>query len=135
MTTADPDGRGLVIVKDGTTALVADLATGERLSALEHEYTMNPFAVIEYRGRVTAVTVSTCDLHVWDVATGKRAEPLEVKPSLSALALTEIDGRLVAAGAAHDRTVRTWDLTEGRPYHAPLALPEDVQHLAFTRQA
>ncbi|MFI6284070.1 WD40 repeat domain-containing protein [Streptomyces sp. NPDC051018] len=129
--TAEVDGRQLALVVDGKKVRVLDPATGEQLRTLYH--TSRVGAVVTGSGqRVIALTTTYSNLNVWDVATGKRDGTLATGDSVKAMALADIDGRLIAATAGYDRIVRTWDLEEGRPYHAALTFPEEVNRVAVT---
>lgn len=134
LATVELDGRSLVLVKDDKVVRVVDLVSGEQVSALEHEFVVNTFAVAESRGRVMAVTAVSRHLYVWDVAAGTKTGYHDAGSSVATLAVADIDGHLVVAYAGYDRSVHTWDLTENRPYRAPLSFPEKVAQVAVTGQ-
>ncbi|HEX2313994.1 MAG TPA: hypothetical protein VHJ17_09685 [Thermomonospora sp.] len=133
LVTAEVEGRQIAVLRDGRVVRLCDLVTGEELHVLGHDH-VEAVAVTASCGRVVVATAAYQDLRLWDAATGTEVAALATGWAVHALALADVGGRVIAAGAGTDRTVRTWDLTDGRPYRAPLTFPEDVNALAVTSE-
>jgi WD40 repeat protein len=108
-----PDGRLVVTGSHDGTALVWDLATGQRLRLLDqHGGTVYSVAVGP-AGRLAVTGSHDGTASVWDLATGQRLRLLDQHTHPVISVAVSSDGQL-AVTVSFNNTVAIWDLATGR---------------------
>lgn len=124
----DPDGRRLMV--GAYEPGVWDLATGERIAALEGGF--YPYApTFSPDGLLLAGGSRTGEIWIWDARTGKLLRTLTGHTGGIAGLGFRADGRLLASGG-DDGILRLWDVATGEELAQVVSLDRGAEWLAVT---
>jgi eukaryotic-like serine/threonine-protein kinase len=122
-----PDGQVFATCGDDGQVQLFKTETGEPAGdALRHDH---PPFLIQYSpdGGRLVVVADHKEARVWDPSTGREAAPPVVMDAAPGWAAISADGQVMATVA--DTTVRTWNITTGKPAGPALDLGENAVYL------